>query len=61
MNAMNDAEKYKVMAEYLAGRCADLDYLLARETDAEYSKAEDYMRYAENYWNFVSKKEKNNG
>ena len=52
---MNDAEKYKVMAEYLAGRCADLDYLLASYMDDDnYSKAD-------NYWNFVSKKEKNNG
>ena len=59
---MNDAEKYKVMAEYLARRCADLDYLLASYMDDDnYSKAEDYMRYAENHWNFVSKKEKKNG
>lgn len=58
---MNDAEKYKVMAEYLASRCEDLDFLLySYRDDDNYSKAEDYMRYAENYWNYVSNKEKNN-
>lgn len=59
---MNDAEKYKVMAEHLAERCSYLDRLLASHDDGDWATSEEYLRYAEDYYySAYSLKEENHG